>query len=298
MTTPRNSVSGNCPGEPMKGPIAMQPVPKVVFRKTPSVVGPTQSFFLRESKALGAVQIMNGFFHIALGGLLMIPIGGVYAPICVAVWYPLWGGVMYILSGSLLVAAEKNPRNNLVKGKVIMNSLSLFAAISGIILLIMDILNITMSHFLKMESLNLIKASTSLINIYNCEPTIPSEKNSPSIQYCYSVQSVFLGILSVMLIFAFFQKLVTAGIVENEWKRMCSRPKANVVLLSAEEKKEQTVEMKEEAVELTEVSSQPKNEEDIEIIPIQEEEEEEPGVNLAEPPQDEESPPVENDDSP
>uniref|UniRef100_A0A5F9D9W5 Membrane spanning 4-domains A1 n=1 Tax=Oryctolagus cuniculus TaxID=9986 RepID=A0A5F9D9W5_RABIT len=130
MTTPRNSVSGNCPGEPMKGPIAMQPVPKVVFRKTPSV------------------------------------------------------------------------------------------------------------------------------------------------------------------------KLVTAGIVENEWKRMCSRPKANVVLLSAEEKKEQTVEMKEEAVELTEVSSQPKNEEDIEIIPIQEEEEEEPGVNLAEPPQDEESPPVENDDSP
>lgn len=43
---------------------------------------------------LQAVQIMNGFFHIALGGLLMIPIGGVYAPICVAVWYPLWGGVM------------------------------------------------------------------------------------------------------------------------------------------------------------------------------------------------------------
>lgn len=37
---------------------------------------------------------------------------------------------------------------------------------------------------------------------------------------------VFQGILSVMLIFAFFQKLVAAGIVENEWKRLCSRPKA------------------------------------------------------------------------
>lgn len=36
----------------------------------------------------------------------------------------------------------------------------------------------------------------------------------------------FQGIFSVMLIFAFFQQLVTAGIVENEWKRMCSRPKA------------------------------------------------------------------------
>lgn len=203
---------------------------------------------------------------------------------------------MYITSGSLLVAAEKSPWKSLVKGKVIMNSLSLFTAISGIILLIMDIVNIKISHFLKMESLNLIKTSTPLINIYNCEPMIPSEKNSPSTQYCYSVQSVFLGIFSVMLIFAFFQQLVTAGIVENEWKRMCSRPKANVVLLSAEEKKEQTIQMKEE-VELTEVSIQPKNEEDIEIIPVQEEEEE-AEVTLAEPLQDEEFAPVENDDSP
>lgn len=54
--------------------------------------------------------------------------------------------------------------------------------------------------------------------------------------------------------------------------------------------------MKEE-VELTEVSIQPKNEEDIEIIPVQEEEEE-PEVTLAEPLQDEEFAPVENDDSP
>lgn len=40
-----------------------------------------------------AVQIMNGLFHISLGGLLMIPTG-VFAPICLSVWYPLWGGIM------------------------------------------------------------------------------------------------------------------------------------------------------------------------------------------------------------
>uniref|UniRef100_A0A5F4W1I4 Membrane spanning 4-domains A1 n=1 Tax=Callithrix jacchus TaxID=9483 RepID=A0A5F4W1I4_CALJA len=276
MTTPRNSVNGTFPAEPMKGPIATQPGPKPILRRMSSLVGPTQSFFLRESKVLGAVQIMNGLFHIALGGLLMIP-AGVYAPICVTVWYPLWGGIM-------------------VKGKMIMNSLSLFAAIAGMILSIMDILNIKLSHFLKMESLNLIRAYTPTINIYNCEPVTPSEKNSPSTQYCYSIQTLFLGILSVMLIFAFFQELVIAGIVENEWKRMCSRPKSNIVLLSAEEKKEQAIEIK-EVVELTETSSQPKNEEDIEIIPIQEEEEE-METNFPEPPQDQESSPVENDSSP
>lgn len=79
-----------------------------------------------------------------------------------------------------------------VKAKVIMNSLSLFVATSGIILSIMDILNITVSHFLKMERLNLSKAPNLYVDIYNCEPANSSDKNSPSTQYCYSMQSVFL----------------------------------------------------------------------------------------------------------
>ncbi|XP_076972226.1 B-lymphocyte antigen CD20 isoform X3 [Tamandua tetradactyla] len=277
MTTLRNSVSGTFPADPMKGPVAMRPVQKTSTRRVPSLVGPTQRFFMRESKALGAVQIMNGLFHIALGGILMVPMG-MHAPICVIIWYPLWGGVM-------------------VKGKVVMNSLSLFAAISGVIFVIMDIFNITMSHFFKMESPNLIKTAMPLINIYNCEPAMPFEKNTTSTQYCYNIRSVFLGILSVMLIFSFFQKLVAGGIAENDWKRLCSKPKANVVLLSAEDKKEQVIEIKEEVVELTEKSSQAKNEDDIEIIPVQEEAEE-AEINFPEPPQDQESSPIENDSSP
>ncbi|KAH0512674.1 B-lymphocyte antigen CD20 [Microtus ochrogaster] len=301
MTTPRNSVSGTFPIQSAKGPLAMQPTQTANLRRPSSLVGPTQRFFMRESKALGAVQIMtstsdglssppvlffspqavqimNGLFHISLGGLLMIPTG-VFAPICLSVWYPLWGGIM-------------------VKAKVIMNSLSLFAATSGIILSIMDILNITVSHFLKMERLNLSKAPNLYVDIYNCEPANSSDKNSPSTRYCYSMQSVFLGILSVMLIFAFFQKLVTAGVVENDWKRVCSRSKPNVVLLAAGQKKEQTIKVKEEIIELSGVSPQLKNEEEIEIIPVQEEEEEETEVNFPEPPQEQESLPVENEISP
>ncbi|KAL1788026.1 B-lymphocyte antigen CD20 [Sigmodon hispidus] len=294
MTTPRNSVSRTFPKESTKGPLAMHPSQKLNLRRTPSLVGPIQSFFMRESKALGAVQIMNGLFHISLGGLLMIPTG-VFAPICVSVWYPLWGGIMYIISGSLLAATtEQTSRKSLVKAKVIMTSLSLFAAISGMIISIMDILNITISHFLKMYRLDLSQTPNLYVDIYDCEPSNSSQRNSPATQYCYSIQSVFLGILSVMLIFAFFQKLVTAGIVENEWKRMCSRPKSNVVLLSAGEKKEQPIKIKEEIIELSGVAPQPKNEEEIEIIPVQEEEEEETEVNFPEPPQEQEPLPEEN----
>ncbi|KAB1272677.1 B-lymphocyte antigen CD20 [Camelus dromedarius] len=223
MTTPRNSMTGAVPADPMKGPISMYPVQRRIPRRVPSMVGPTQGFFLRESKALGAVQIMNGLFHIAIGGFLLIHME-VYVPICVILWYPFWGGIMFIISGSLLAAAaEKNSRESLASDRY--------------------------------------------------------------------------GIFALLLIFALCQKLVTAGIVETEWKKMCSRRKANIVLLSAEEKKEQAIEIKEEVVEQPEIAPQPKNEEDIEIIPVQEEEEE-TEINFPEPPEEQESSPTENDGAP
>ena len=37
--------------------------------------------------------MMNGLFHIALGSLMLIHMD-VYMPICVTLWYPLWGGIM------------------------------------------------------------------------------------------------------------------------------------------------------------------------------------------------------------
>ncbi|KAF6333619.1 membrane spanning 4-domains A1 [Rhinolophus ferrumequinum] len=284
MTTPRNSMSGGFPADPpMKRPVAMQPAQKLIPRTMPSMVGPTQGFFIRESKALGAVQIMNGLFHIALGGLLMIH-AKIYTPVCVGVWYPLWGGIMYIISGSLLAAQKTNSRKSLVKGKIIMNSLSLFAAISGVILLFLDIFNITISHFFKVERLDVTKTPVSDIDIYDCEPANPSEKNPLYMPYCHRIRSVFL-------------KLVTAGTIENEWKKLCSRSKADVVLLSAEEKKEQAIEVEEEVVELTEISSQPKNEEDFKIITVQEDEEE-TEINFPEPPPNQESSPIENDSAP
>ena len=58
-----NSMSGPFPAEPTKGPLAMQPAPKVNLKSTSSLVGPTQSFFMRESKALG----VRLFLHSTLG---------------------------------------------------------------------------------------------------------------------------------------------------------------------------------------------------------------------------------------
>uniref|UniRef100_A0A6I8NJ96 Membrane spanning 4-domains A1 n=1 Tax=Ornithorhynchus anatinus TaxID=9258 RepID=A0A6I8NJ96_ORNAN len=185
MMTPTGSVKGTGAVDSVKSTQVRQPSQRTVPRRASRSVGPTQSFFMREAKPLGAVQIMNGLIHIALGGILMVPLG-VYAPICITIWYPLWGGIMFIISGSLLVAAENSPSNILAKAKVGMNVISLFSAITGIIILIMDVFNITISHFFKMESLYLAKTSMPYINIYSCEQSGISQ------QYCLGMRAAFL----------------------------------------------------------------------------------------------------------
>ncbi|KAM8971352.1 B-lymphocyte antigen CD20 [Sarcophilus harrisii] len=287
MMTPRNSVSGTFLGDSIKGPSTVQPGQRMGLQRGNQLQSPTlESFFRRESKALGAVQIMIGLFHFGLGGiLLMVPVG-TYSAINVTVWYPVWGGIIYITSGSFLVAAKKTSRTCLVNTKLGMNTISLFSSISGMILLIMDIFNLTVSHFLKLKSLNLGQTVKSNVNIYSCEQSEAPEQNSLVEQYCFTVKSFFLGILAIMLIFTFLQNLLVVCITEDEWKILCSRAQTSVLLLSAEDRKEQ-------AVHLTVVPSQPKAEEEVENLPAQEDDKE---TNFPTPPQ--EGSPIEDDSCP
>ncbi|XP_068964615.1 B-lymphocyte antigen CD20 [Petaurus breviceps papuanus] len=278
MMTPSNSVRGTLLADSIKGTSTTQPGQKIILRR-----GAQQSFFRRESKALGAVQIMIGLFHFGLGGILLMVPMGTHAAICVAVWYPFWGSITYITSGSFLVAAEKTSRSCLVNTRLGMNAISLFSSISGMILLIMDIFNLTVSHFLKLPSLNLGQTDKPYVNMYDCEQNGPSRQSTDMHQYCLTGKSLFLGILAIMLIFTFLQNFLVACIVEDEWKTLCSGTQIGVLLLSAEERKEQ-------AVQLTVVSSQPKDEEEMETLPAQEEEKE---ANFPDPPQ--ENSPPEND---
>lgn len=57
MTTSRNSMSGIFQADPMKGPTAMHPIQKIIPKRMTSVVGPTQNFFMRESKTMGVSQL-------------------------------------------------------------------------------------------------------------------------------------------------------------------------------------------------------------------------------------------------
>ncbi|XP_064221562.1 membrane-spanning 4-domains subfamily A member 8 [Aotus nancymaae] len=113
------------PGNPgLVSNVNMQPVQKV----------------LKEGKTLGAIQIIIGLFHIGLGSTLATVLTGQYVSISFYGGYPFWGGMWFIISGSLSVAAENQPSSYcLLSGSLGLNIVSAISSAVGVILLITDL---------------------------------------------------------------------------------------------------------------------------------------------------------------
>ncbi|XP_053122707.1 membrane-spanning 4-domains subfamily A member 4D-like [Hemicordylus capensis] len=95
---------------------------------------PLKKFYSGEPLALGVTQILVGIIEMLFGVFLNIVDSDFEIPYLV-VMTPYWTGVMYIISGSLSVAAAKNPKLSLVKGMLAMNVVSAVAAGIGIVFL-------------------------------------------------------------------------------------------------------------------------------------------------------------------
>ncbi|XP_011887366.1 PREDICTED: membrane-spanning 4-domains subfamily A member 12 isoform X1 [Cercocebus atys] len=98
--------------------------------------------FKEEAKVLGVIQIMVGLMHLGFGIILCLivsPYGRVLGfASAVTSGYPFWGGLSFIISGSLSVSASKELSPCLVKGSLGMNIVSSIFAFIGVILLVVD----------------------------------------------------------------------------------------------------------------------------------------------------------------
>ncbi|CAI5781327.1 membrane-spanning 4-domains subfamily A member 4A-like [Podarcis lilfordi] len=93
-----------------------------------------KKFYRGEPLALGITQILIGIMQVGLGAAFhTVPYYYRHAYIVTEV--PIWSGILYIISGSLSVAAARNPKIPLVKGMLGMNVVSSVAAGIGIIFL-------------------------------------------------------------------------------------------------------------------------------------------------------------------
>ncbi|XP_014969549.1 membrane-spanning 4-domains subfamily A member 8 isoform X2 [Macaca thibetana thibetana] len=95
---------------------------------------------LKEGKTLGAIQIIIGLAHIGLGSIMGTVLVGDYLSISFYGGFPFWGGLWFIISGSLSVAAENQPYSYcLLSGSLGLNIVSAICSAVGVILFITDL---------------------------------------------------------------------------------------------------------------------------------------------------------------
>ncbi|XP_063167909.1 membrane-spanning 4-domains subfamily A member 15-like [Candoia aspera] len=94
---------------------------------------PLKKFYRGEPLALGITQIFTGITGIVFG-LLIHLIDDFWLPYNI-IRIAYWSGILYIISGSLAVAAARNPKMSLVQGMLAMNVISAVTAGIGIICL-------------------------------------------------------------------------------------------------------------------------------------------------------------------
>ncbi|XP_063172627.1 membrane-spanning 4-domains subfamily A member 8-like [Candoia aspera] len=108
-------------------------------------VGPFGRLLKLEAKTLGlstlfipvpAIQIINGLIHIGFGGVSVCLFNTFYyISVVVLSGYPFWGGILFIASGSLTVAAGKSFKHSLAQCSARVNIASAVVAFIGMFLL-------------------------------------------------------------------------------------------------------------------------------------------------------------------
>nr|XP_060627256.1 uncharacterized protein LOC132772285 isoform X2 [Anolis sagrei ordinatus] len=98
-----------------------------------------QKLLKMETKTLGAIQVIIGIMHIGFGAVPIHLFSSTYQPLSAAGGYHIWGGLLFIVSGSLSVAVEKRLNPCLVKCNVGMNIVSAIVALVGIVLCIHEL---------------------------------------------------------------------------------------------------------------------------------------------------------------
>ncbi|XP_010333505.1 membrane-spanning 4-domains subfamily A member 12 isoform X2 [Saimiri boliviensis] len=99
--------------------------------------------FKEEAKALGVIQIMVGLMHLGFGIILGL-ISFLYKSnlsflsLAFVGGYPFWGGLSFIISGSLSILAPKELSPLLLRSSLGMNIVSSIFAFIGMILLLVD----------------------------------------------------------------------------------------------------------------------------------------------------------------
>ncbi|XP_053308385.1 uncharacterized protein LOC128470518 [Spea bombifrons] len=103
-------------------------------------VDPLKVFYKGEPEALGVVQIFIGIYHFLTGIIISMVEPRSSYHVLIHTGLPFWAGIMYIISGSLSVAASNKAKLGMLRSSLVMNTISAAAAAVSIIILVISFL--------------------------------------------------------------------------------------------------------------------------------------------------------------
>ncbi|XP_062995718.1 membrane-spanning 4-domains subfamily A member 4D-like [Elgaria multicarinata webbii] len=170
-----------------------------------------KKFYEGEPLALGITQIFIGLIGIAFG--LVMDHLEMFRTDYMDLTTPYWTGILYVISGSLAVAAAMKPRRPLVNGMLGMNVVSTVAAGIGMI-----VLSVSLGDYPRWYYINI------------CEPLDGYSDDSCSEAQTYSYGAVY-AILVFLLVLNILQFCITISTAAFGCKATCQNGYTNTVVV-------------------------------------------------------------------